>query len=427
MDTAEEAQGTTYDPSPTVQRLFLLSEWARSWIVAGPLFVLLPLGAQNIGAAPGVVVAAAMGCFWIASILQRLFNAANQKRAHRERSQRAIASALRAGQPAPHPYALYLRPFITSESLTVANSRYGRRLVPSLDRFFGRRLDLETVLAVASERLGAPLIALGDTGFELGAAKVVTGDEDWQRMFMLLAEHASSIYVVPLPRPSTLWEVETLLADDRFSAKALFIMPMRLRSGVQERLESYWDDVCRRMRDKHISFPAFEPKGAFFALRNGGTLLREISSGAFDLEYVNELMKGMLTAHELNDRLAPLEPEVREQSLALVGRFLYLRPDDGLLCAGPLPLHEIPGFDDPQSTLAVFRRRGWIVVHRLQEGSQSWWEAQIHPRLLDSPVLLDWASRQENSLRNQGKRIEAHQRAWSILMQSLSESEPSTQ
>src|SRR5262249_20067169 len=216
----EFSSGTSYDAPRASRTLFLFAEWANFFAIQiAVLFLAAVFTTDSFYdefAARGfpIAVATFVG-------LSRLIHRINQSRAHARRGQQAklIFEELKQGRIPP--YSLYLRPFVTTGRLRVVNGRFRRRFLPSMDRFFGRRIDLETVFAIAHERAKHPLIAIGEVGFVSGAPKLVTADANWKEAFVRLAKGASAIIMVPLPRPSTVW----------------------VRLGVREPLEPFWEEI----------------------------------------------------------------------------------------------------------------------------------------------------------------------------------------
>jgi hypothetical protein len=307
----------------------------------------------------------------------------NQRRAHASRSRQAQLTIKELQEGNNPAFSLYLRPFITSDRLRIANSRFRRRYLPSLDRFFGRRLDLETVFAIALERADHPLLAIGETGFISGAPKVVPTDASWQEVFTLLANGATAIVMVPLPRPSTLWELNRLLEDAALLRKTLFVMPMRLRSGVQERLEPFWMEIHDMLVGRGLDFPPLDPRGGLFTLDDGGRVLHQLDSGGFDIDYLEAVLDGLVNYEQIDAIFSTLSSEDRGILFGILDTFLYISPRHGRLQARPVPLHELLAMFPKAQFLGDLIESGVIVTYRMQQGSQPWLESQMHPKVLD--------------------------------------------
>ena len=326
-----------------------------------------------------------------------------QQGAHRVRTRRAehFLQAPHADERAD--FCLYLRPFLTSRNLTVRNSRYLRRFFPSMDRFYGRRIDLETVLAMALEEKRRPLIAIGDTGFRSGTAALSSNEASWRSLFEVVSRRASCIIMIPLPRPSTMWEIDTILDRPDLLRKTLFIMPMRLRSGVTERLEPYWLEITRTLRTRGVDFPVFDPNGALFVLREGGRLRRQIDAGGFDIDYLEAVLQGLLDPMDIEAFMRSLAAGDRGRFETVIERFVYIDPRDGRLHARPLPEGALPPEED--EICAALLERNLLLRHRSQNGAQAFWENELHPVLLDSLALGDMMGRHANRLADKGKIV----------------------
>jgi hypothetical protein len=406
-DIASFSGGTSYDVSPTSRTLFLFTEWINFLAVRNAIVLIAALYSIN------PAFAFYGFTFLVAPILglSKLIHSENQHRAHRARSKHAklIFDDLNLG--GDPRYCLYLRPFLTSDRLRIPNSRFRRRFFPSLDRFFGLRIDLETVLAIALERANHPLIAIGETGFSSGAPKLVATDANWHEIFRKLAGAATSIIIVPLPRPSTLWEIDQILREPSLLKKTMFVMPMRLRSGVQEQLEPFWATIQKMMRERGLNFPALDPAGGLFFLDDGGRVLHQVDSGGFDIDYIESVLRGLVNQANLSKICDRYASEDRSALFDVLDRFLYLSPRDSRLRSRPVPHHELLSSIPTARLLSPFIEAGLIVTYRFQRGSQLWREALLHPLVLNSEILRDWADRNQCRLSAKGSIIEASQHA----------------
>jgi hypothetical protein len=127
-----------------------------------------------------------------------------------------LAQAVLAGEPVEQ-FALYLRPFVSTDRLMV-------QPLPSMINEVPVYLDVETLLA-RSFRGTVPVIALGQSGDTVeGAARVMVRDDNWRETVEALARRAEFIAMVPLSRPGTMWELEWLKQSELLN-KVLFIMP----------------------------------------------------------------------------------------------------------------------------------------------------------------------------------------------------------
>ena len=140
--------------------------------------------------------------------------AQRRREAHAAALVRAVVEGRKVGS-----YALYLRPFISTNRLMAhaLPADIGAGQVPV-------HLDVETVLT-RSLRDTVPLVGLGRTGeLDEGVARVVTTDDDWRKTVLALASNAEFIVMLPLSRPSTTWELKQIVESHQLH-KTMFIMP----------------------------------------------------------------------------------------------------------------------------------------------------------------------------------------------------------
>ncbi len=176
------------------------------------------------------------------------------------------------------PFTLYLRPFRTSGRLPVLC-----QLPKTTDRWLmGKTWDLEFALTIAVDDV-APLVAIGHQSASLGAAKVTASDETWRETMLDLARRAQHIVMVPLDRPSTLWEAEQVLAEPALKAKTLFLMPPRsLFRGLLERampwrsLRRLWNGARAKLGGGLV-LPAYDRRGAIFDIVDGAPRRRPLN------------------------------------------------------------------------------------------------------------------------------------------------------
>ena len=167
----------------------------------------------------------------------------------------------------------FLRPFFTSGKLRTD-------IVPEnfVDGvLLGHRWDLEFALTLALEGT-SPLIALGDVHGEYGAAEIITSDEQWQSKMIAAANRALLIIVVPLNRPSTLWEVQQIFANTNLLQKTLFLMPPTkgiihrnaLSFFRRESIRRSWNSARTELLRTGVKVPTYTSKGRFFHLSKEG-------------------------------------------------------------------------------------------------------------------------------------------------------------
>jgi hypothetical protein len=136
------------------------------------------------------------------------------------------------------PYCLYLRPFTSTGDVKIillaqlakrasANivsydyPGFGRTSLKRLDVIWG---DLETELAILLGR-AAPLLALGRSAEHIGASRVQSTEETWKTDFLLLAEWATRIFLLPSTHEGTKWEIAQIIGNRKLIRKCIFIVP----------------------------------------------------------------------------------------------------------------------------------------------------------------------------------------------------------
>lgn len=191
------------------------------------------------------------------SIANRAFRN-DVRRAQRELDLRAseLVGWVKDGRPV-EPFALYLRPFVTTERLVaqpVADFGSGDD--------FPVHLDVETLLARAL-RQDLDLVGLGRPGeIEVGAGRVVSDEGEWRDIVQAMARKATLIVMVPLARPGTLEELRFLVTNELLP-KTILLMPEAVgspASGVVTTTERdrLFDAGFRRYTgsEHHLDLPA---------------------------------------------------------------------------------------------------------------------------------------------------------------------------
>jgi hypothetical protein len=288
-------------------------EHATPWLIAaGAIAAVAFLWAQR-GVRPSVwtvVTAGAAGFYygWVlvwldapwyvkalllvaGGFLMSIANAAVRADARRNQRRRdvfatRILAAVRDSAAAVAPFALYLRPFASTDRLPA--QPIPSELAGAGD--FPVHLDVESLLARAL-RKECPLVALGrEAEMQEGAGRAAVADEEWREAIVRLAERAVFEVLVPSAHPGTLWELERLVREESLD-RTLFLMPEQLReapSGVWVTTESDrifdagvrsysaeqhvydvvadWAAVSAHAERLGIRPPPYAPAGALFVL-----------------------------------------------------------------------------------------------------------------------------------------------------------------
>ena len=127
----------------------------------------------------------------------------------------------------------------------------------------------------------------------------MTSDADWRDHMRKLANDALLILAVPLDRPSTLWEMEAINANDVLREKSVSL-PCRhphastifssFSAAAQSR-RSRWRRSARVLKQKGITLPRYRHRGGFFLLSHDGQPSKLAGFRHFKPDYVD----GMLT------------------------------------------------------------------------------------------------------------------------------------
>ncbi|MET9634469.1 hypothetical protein ABZX92_44145 [Lentzea sp. NPDC006480] len=150
-----------------------------------------------------------------------------------ERAERVLAD-LRGGRES-RGHSVWLRSFqSTGRVRVIARSKYVKLKNEDVSKgglhvYLG---DFETMLAEAVEHV-APLIALGESGEQIGAGRVRTREEDWREVFTLLTTSAHTIYLMPSLRPGTQWELDQVLMTPDLLRRCVFVLPPEYEPGMR--------------------------------------------------------------------------------------------------------------------------------------------------------------------------------------------------
>lgn len=163
------------------------------------------------------------------------------------------------------PFALYLRPFKTTDRLNLSglSTKWGG-------------IDLESLIANACSPWG-PLLGLGRKGDAVGAGKLCSSDDDWKAMFFQLSEAASAIIVVPGVNGGTFFEIESiinrgLLGKTTFLMPPAFELPIFQRSPILALVTGHgppesdyarnWENVRACLQTMGIRLPPYNQGGS---------------------------------------------------------------------------------------------------------------------------------------------------------------------
>jgi hypothetical protein len=195
------------------------------------------------------------------------------------------------------------------------------------------------------EGLGIPVLALGTPGEQVGAGRIASTDETWQRGIWELATGARALLVLPATSAGTHWEIDRILHDSGLLRKASFLVPPEESLlGYPGSMGGYFDPgaapgltvatrpewkvseaegtlrkgVLSALQAQGIRLSNVPPEGAVVTLRDGGRIgsirpllhYRERSTPyPGRLEEMKVVLTPLLTAADLKSHeLSPRRP-----------------------------------------------------------------------------------------------------------------------
>jgi len=158
------------------------------------------------------------------------------------------------------PFALYLRPFDSTDMLLTQMTQTGSG--PAL------HIDFETLLERALEP-NLIFCCLGKPGEMLGAGRIETEENEWYSDFQLLANYTDLILMIPSNHDSTFKEMK-YLTKCKLLHKCIFIMPETIDESLN--YKSKWEDTRLVASKLGWELPYYDCVGGLFILKNDGTL-----------------------------------------------------------------------------------------------------------------------------------------------------------
>jgi hypothetical protein len=186
-----------------------------------------------------------------------------------DRTGERVLRDLRADPQAKVPdFYLYLRAFETTGKLRVPlYLRVRRKCFWVYQRLVTDDLESYTSLSVRSV---APLVALGRPGENIGAGRILTGDDCWQADIVTLMKRAKGILLIPSDREGTVWEMDALKREELFS-KVVFVMPPHTTGGYDT--TARWEAARAAMAVHGLEAPEHQDRGLLFRLGSDGKIL----------------------------------------------------------------------------------------------------------------------------------------------------------
>jgi len=185
---------------------------------------------------------------------------------------------------------IFLRPLITSGRLVVRN-RFQR---PTALTVRYAREPEEVTLEGALNRILAEhfsVVSIGGRPESYGPSRLLTGDDDWKRVFDFVLEDCVLVMLVPHVSDGVRWEVEQLIARNLLH-KTIFVMP-----PLTEHLDvaTMWEEGRALLGELELRLPRYDGEGMFVHLDADGQVS---SSWPFDVVWSDTLLP----------RLTPLLP-----------------------------------------------------------------------------------------------------------------------
>ena len=215
------------------------------------------------------------------SIVAGIISAGQQKRQQRERDARASQIIEDLQREDKRSYSLYLRGFFTTGRMPIFTDMADRALSAAGSEGI---LDIEAIVgdAVESE---SPLVALGKPGEQIGAGRIQSQVEQWQKDVDLLAKGATHIFVLPTDTPGTKWEIEYIM-ENQLIERCIFLMPP---AGSNIDWREDWERTASEMQKLGIHLPPYKSNGMIFTIGKDGTVKLSISLGANAKQVKNDI------------------------------------------------------------------------------------------------------------------------------------------
>ncbi|MCP4622332.1 MAG: hypothetical protein GY850_02260 [bacterium] len=187
----------------------------------------------------------------------------NLKRHQKYRDQRAenILQDIRSSKK-PATFSFYLRSFDTTGKLLEILER--KSVMP----FQYDDTDLETFIACAVEPF-ASLLALGMKGEQIGAGRIESDENSWERTMELLAKKAKFLFVIPYDSDGAKTELK-FIRNNNLLKKTIFIMPPQ--AVKQLNWAEQWKRATKGVEEYDYKLPSYNPNGMIFYMINGKTI-----------------------------------------------------------------------------------------------------------------------------------------------------------
>lgn len=150
-------------------------------------------------------------------------------------------------------FAMYLRSFETTGKLLQAETG----------------IELETAMAQLFPS-ALPIFAFGEPGEHIGASRILTSEEEWQKLVASMLSSTQLILLIPSIKKGTLWEIEHI-AIHQFLSKTVFIMLPTIKSK-EDVIKQEWDALAIHLKGIGLHLPVYRKDGLLFMLSDEGEI-----------------------------------------------------------------------------------------------------------------------------------------------------------
>lgn len=172
-----------------------------------------------------------------------------------------IAARLRAGQSAPRPFVLYLRPFASTDAMAETQTRAVRIDTGTAHLAIStNRLEFESQIEKAARAFGT-MVGLGEPLEHEGAGRIEVDDTDWQALVEKLMNQARLIILLPSPTGGTRWEVSQLLASNLMTKTIVIDPPNRASDRQDYDPVDEWNHTIEIFQAEGYTLPPDAPDG----------------------------------------------------------------------------------------------------------------------------------------------------------------------
>ncbi len=150
-------------------------------------------------------------------------------------------------------FALYLRPFESTNKILINNIDFETQLAYSLNEYI-------------------PIVALGQPGEHLGVGRIISTETEWQNQVERLIIMAKLVLIFPSNSEGTLWEIKYIREKGHLH-KSIFVMPpIEKINNKPFKLE--WEKATDALKQYDIILPDYFERGLIFNLDENGKLYK---------------------------------------------------------------------------------------------------------------------------------------------------------